>query len=111
MKKITFISSAPYLSLRLKEPYLEVQFVKHYYSTEDPTEIKRLRAYAGINPVMIAEGGEKELEELIKRYNAFEDKLIREAEEREKARTEEKQHKKELHNFYSTLRMADGVAR
>lgn len=109
MQKVTFISAIPYLTLRLKEAPLAVQFVKHYYSTEDPTEIQLLRAYAESNPVTVAEAGEVELEDLIKRYYEKEDELIREAEEREKARAEEKQHKKELHNFYSALRMTDGV--
>lgn len=111
MQKVTFISAMPYLTLRLKEVPLAVQFVKHYYSTEDPTEIQLLRAYAKSNPVTIAEAGEAELEDLIKRYYEKEDELIREAEERGRARAEEKQHRKELHNLCTTLRMAEKVYR
>lgn len=111
MQKVTFISATPYLTLRLKEAPLAVQFVKHYYSTEDPTEIQLLRAYAESNPVTIAEAGEVELEDLIKRYYEKEDELIRKAEEREKARADEKKSKKELHNLSTTLRMADKAYR
>lgn len=109
MQKVTFISATPYLTLSFKELSSSIQFVEHYHITEDPHRIQLLRAYAKSNPVTIAEAGEAELEDLIKRYNEAEDNLIREAEEKEKARAEEKAQRKAQHDFYSTLRMTDGV--
>lgn len=109
MQKVTFISAQPYLTLSFRG--LSVQFVEHYYSTEDPKQIQLLREYASNDSVTMAEAGEKELEELIKLYNEAEDKMIREAEEREIARAEEKERKKAIHELSSTLRMTDMVYR
>ena len=111
MQRVTFISAQPYLSLSFKELSITVQFVNHYYSTEDPKQVQILREYACINYVTVAEDGEKGLEELIELYNEAEEKIIREAEERAEARLEAEKQRKEDHEFYSLLRMSDKAYR
>jgi hypothetical protein len=108
MQPVTFISANPFLTLSTRELPHCIQFIKHYYSTDDPQEIELLRGREGS---FIAEAGSIELEELIKLYNEVENKILCEAEEKDRARAEEKKRKKAEHDFYSTLRMTDRVGR
>lgn len=106
MQKVVFMSALAYLTLTLDRD-TTIQFIDHHYTTEDLRLIRLLRGYIKKNPVMVAEAGEKELHELIEGYNDAITDLIQQAEEREKARKEEEKQAKELHEFYSALRMSD----
>ena len=104
MPEVTFISALPFLTLSSRELSKAVQFVNHYYTTKDPKEIQLLRRFSKSAIFTVAEAGEMELENLIKKYNEAENQRIREAEEREEARQKEELEKIELHNFYNALR-------
>lgn len=60
---------------------------------------------------LLRQGGELEHEDLIRLHEEDEQDTIAKAEQREKARAEEKRRKKEQHDFCSSLRMSDEVYR
>lgn len=103
-----FYSYKPYLYLALSRECIITFNENGVYIAKTPEEEKILREYAKNtrNSYNIIEaGGELEHEDLIRLHEEHEDKLIAEAEEREKNRIEEKRREKELHDFYSLLRM------
>lgn len=95
-----FYSYKPYLHLALSRECIITFNEKGVYIAKTPEEEKLLREYAKNtrNSYNIIEaGGELEHEDLIR--------LHEEAEQRKKARAEEKRRKKEQHDFYDLLRM------
>lgn len=103
-----FYSYKPYLQIALSRECIITFNENSVYIAKTPEEEKLLREYAKNtrNSYNIIEaGGELEQEDLIRLHEEREDKLIAEAEEREKNRIEEKRREKELHDFYSLLRM------
>ena len=109
-----FYSYKPYLHLALSRECIITFNENGVYIAKTPEEEKILREYAKNtrNSYNIIEaGGELEHEDLIRLHEEREDKLIAEAEEREKNRIEEKRREKELHDFCSLLRMTDQVYR
>ena len=109
-----FYSYKPYLQIALTRECI-VTFDKNgVYIAKTPEEEKLLREYAKNtrNSCNIIEaGGELEHEDLIRLHEKAEQKLIAEAEQREKARAEEEGRRKEIHDFCSSLRMSDEVYR
>ncbi|MBU5471799.1 hypothetical protein KQI85_15815 [Falcatimonas sp. MSJ-15] len=103
-----FYSYKPYLQIALTRECI-VTFDKNgVYIAKTPEEEKLLREYAKNtrNSCNIIEaGGELEHEDLIRLHEEAEQKSIAEAKQRAKARAEEQRRKKELHEFYSLLRM------
>lgn len=109
-----FYSYKPYLHLALSRECIITFNEKGVYIAKTPEEEKLLREYAKNtrNSYNIIEaGGELEHEDLIRLHEEDEQKLIAEAEQRESQRAEEKRRKKEIHDFYSSLRMSDEVYR
>lgn len=109
-----FYSYKPYFHLALSRECIITFNEKGVYIAKTPEEEKLLREYAKNtrNSYNIIEaGGELEHEDLIRLHEEDEQKLIVEAEQREKARAEEKRRRKEIHDFCSSLRMSDEVYR
>jgi hypothetical protein len=109
-----FYSYKPYLQIALTRECIVTFNENGVYIVKTPEEEKLLREYAKNtrNSYNIIEaGGELEHEDLIRLHEEDEQKLIAEAEQREKAGAEEKRRKKEIHEFYSLLRMSDEVYR
>lgn len=109
-----FYSYKPYLQIALSRECTITFNENGVYIAKTLEEEKLLREYAENtkNSYNIIEaGGELGREDLIRLHEKCEDELIAEAEEREKARAEEKRRKKEKHDFYSLLRMSDQVCR
>lgn len=109
-----FYSYKPYLQIALTRECIVTFNENGVYIVKTPEEEKLLREYAKNtrNSYNIIEaGGELEHEDLIRIHEEDEQKLIAEAEQREKAGAEEKRRKKEIHEFYSLLRMSDEVYR
>ena len=109
-----FYSYKPYLQIALTRECIVTFNEKGVYIAKTPEEEKLLREYAKNtrNSYNIIEaGGELEHEDLIRLHEEDEQKLIAEAEQREKAGAEEKRRKKEIHEFYSLFRMSDEVYR
>ncbi len=103
-----FYSYKPFLFLALSRECTITFNENGVYIAKTPEEEKLLREYAENtrNSYNIIEaGGELEHEDLIRLHEEGWQKLIAEAEQREKARAEEQRRKKELHDFYSSLRM------
>lgn len=113
MNKVAFISAQPFLTLSLRGELPEaIQFIQHRYHTDNPQEIAALMKYADEHETIIAvEAQGVELSELIRLHKAQEQRIILEAEAREKEREEQKKQKKEEHDFYSILRGADHAFR
>ena len=111
MQRVTFISSQPYLTLSFRELSITVQFIEHYYSTEDPKQVQLLREYAERTKrsYSIAEGSDPT--ELRREYEELEAEQIREVEDKVKAKLEAERARKEEHDFYSLLRMSDKAYR
>lgn len=109
-----FYSYKPYLQIALTRECIVTFNENCVYIAKTPEEEKLLREYAKNtrNSYNIIEaGGELEHEDLIRLHEEDEQKLIAEAEQRENQRAEEKRRKKEIHDFYSSLRMSDEVYR
>ena len=109
-----FYSYKPYLQIALTRECIVTFNENGVYIVKTPEEEKLLREYAKNtrNSYNIIEaGGELEHEDLIRLHEEDEQKLIAEAEQREKAGAEEKRRKKEIHEFYSLFRMSDEVYR
>ncbi|MBS5284637.1 MAG: hypothetical protein KHY46_12385 [Clostridiales bacterium] len=103
-----FYSYKPYLQIALSRECIITFNEKGVYIAKTQEEEKLLREYAKNtrNSYNIIEaGGELEHEDLIRLHEEREDKLIAEAEEREKNRIEAEKKKKAEHDFYSLLRM------
>lgn len=114
MDGAVFYSYKPYLHLALSRECIITFNEKGIYIAKTPEEEKLLREYAENtrNSYNIIEaGGELEHEDLIRLHEEDEKKLIAEAEQREKARVEEKRRRKEIHDFCSSLRFSDEVYR
>lgn len=109
-----FYSYKPYLQIALSRECIITFNEKGVYIAKTPEEEKLLREYAENtrNSYNVIEaGGELKHEDLILLHEEDEQKLIAEAEQRESQRAEEKRRRKEIHDFYSSLRMSDEVYR
>lgn len=114
MEKTLFYSYKPYLQLSLDREHIIVFDKECTYTAKTQTEAERLRRYAEDtkNSYNIIEaGGELGREDLIRLHEECVNKLIAEAEARENARAEAEKKEKELHDFYTLLRMSDRVCR
>ena len=109
-----FYSYKPYLQIALSREHIVVFNKDCVYTAQTPEEEKLLREYAENTKIsynIIEAGGELGREDLIRLHEECEDNLIAEEEERENARAEAEKKEKELHDFYSLLRMSDQVCR
>ena len=113
-----FYSYKPYLQIALTRECIVTFNENGVYIVKTPEEEKLLREYAKNtrNSYNIIEaGGELEHEDLIRLHEEDEQKLIAEAEQRrsreKKPEQRRKGGKKEIHEFYSLLRMSDEVYR
>lgn len=109
-----FYSYKPYLQIALSREHIVVFNKDCAYTAQTPEEEKLLREYAENtkNSYNIIEaGGELGREDLIRLHEECVNKLIAEAEARENARAEAEKKEKELHDFYTLLRMSDRVCR
>lgn len=114
MDGAVFYSYKPYLQIALSREFVITFNEKGVYIAKTPEEEKLLREYAENtrNSYNIIEaGGELEHEDLIRLHDGAEQDTIAKAEQREKARAEEKRQRKEIHDFCSSLRFSDEVYR
>jgi hypothetical protein len=109
MDRIKFHSYKPYLQISLsREKELFVTFgADCSYTPKNEEELQLLREYAWarVNSYCISEA--MPLEELQREHEALEDRRIQEAEARLAAQEAAEKRRKEEHEFYSVLRMAD----
>lgn len=81
------------------------------YSPKNEEELQILRAYAEDTKGSYNISESMDPAELKRKHEELEDKLIAEAEEREKNRIEAEKKEKAEHEFYSALRFSDKVYR
>lgn len=112
MKKPVFFSYTPYLQLSFKDAELFVIFgADCTYTPQNELELQLLREYAEATHGSYIISESMPLEELQSLHEAFEDRLIQEAEARLEAQAAAEKERKEQHDFYSILRMSDEVGR
>lgn len=107
-----FYSYKPYLQIAFKEHGLFIVFSADCsYIPQNELELKLLREYAEATKSSHIISGSMPPDELQSRHEAFEDRLVQEAEARLEAQTAAEKERKEKHDFYSILRMSDKVGR
>lgn len=108
MKKPVFFSYTPYLQIAFKDAELFVTFnADCTYTPQNELELQLLREYAEATQGSYIISESMPLEELQSLHEAFEDRLIQEAEARLEAQAAAEKERKEQLDFYSTLRAAD----
>lgn len=108
MSSTIFYSYKPYLQIAFKECELSVTFSADCtYIPQNELELQLLREYAEATQGSYIISESMPLEELQSLHEAFEDRLIQEAEARLEAQAAAEKERKEQHDFYSTLRAAD----
>lgn len=111
MERVTFYSCKPYLFIGIKpDSGISVTFSADCtYSPTNEEELQNLREYASQHPSTISESTAPE--ELRRRYEEWEEKTARAAEEKEAARLAEEKERQEWHDIFSALRFSDQVCR
>ena len=108
MRKPVFFSYTPYLQIAFKDAEIFVTFgADCTYTPKNELELQLLREYAEATQGSYIISESMPLEELQSFHEAFEDRLIQEAEARLEAQAAAEKEHKEQHDFYSTLRAAD----
>lgn len=112
MSNIQFHSYKPFLQLSFKDAGLCITFnADCTYTPQNKRELRLLREYTETTKKSCTISESIPLAELQSRHKAFEDLLIQEAEARATAKKAAEEKRKEDHDFYSTLRMADKAYR
>lgn len=107
-----FYSYKPYLQIALKEHDLFIVFSADCrYTPQNELELKLFREYAEATKGSYIISESMPPNELQRLHEAFEERLIQEAEARLEAQTAAEKERKEKHDFYSALRMSDKVGR
>lgn len=109
MSNPIFYSYKPYLQICLhREKELFVTFgADCSYSPKSEVELQLLREHAKATENSYSISESMPLEELQRKHEALEERQIQEAEARMAAQAEAEKRRKEEHDFYSALRMAD----
>ena len=107
-----FHSYEPYLQIAFKDAELFVVFnADGIYIPQNELELQLLGEYAEATQGSYIISESMPLEKLQSLHEAFEDRLIQEAEVRLRAQAAAEKERKDQHDFYSILRMSDEVGR